>query len=157
MFPLKRSQWLSQAVVALLLGLASVVMAGPPLPEIPKGKGEQCVEPTQDIRKNHMNYLLHHRDETMHRGIRTKRHSLKQCIECHVQPDANGVYPQVGTKEHFCSSCHIYAAVKVDCFQCHAGRPDSKSPSTAIGKGLNDEVSMNPHIAARPSSEGVVK
>ena len=114
-----------------LVGLA-LVTAAPPgaagegnplLPEIVRGKGEQCVEPTDVMRRDHMEFILHQRDETMHRGIRTSRHSLKECIECHVQTDSEGEYIPIDDPKQFCSSCHEYASVRMDCFQCHATTP----------------------------------
>ncbi len=113
------------ALLVLVMGVvvSTTLMAGAPLPEIPKGKGEKCVEPTEVMRKSHMNFILHQRDETMHFGIRTKKHSLKECISCHVQPDENGKYPDIHSRKHFCNSCHSYAAVSIDCFQCHATHP----------------------------------
>jgi hypothetical protein len=81
-----------------------------------------------------MKYILHQRDETMHQGIRTKQHSLEECIDCHVSsaPDA----PRASSEQHFCNSCHSYAAVRIDCFECHADRPSAKP-----GK-----LSMNPAV-----------
>ena len=108
--------------LGLLLSL-SVAQAGNLMPDVPKGKGEQCVEPTADMRKNHMEFILHQRDETMRRGIRTSKHSLKECIECHNAPDSNGKVAHISSDEHFCSSCHTYSAVNVDCFECHADKP----------------------------------
>lgn len=80
-----------------------------------------CVEPTDEMRANHMEYILDQRDATMHEGIRTKQYSLVQCINCHVSdaPDA----PRYDSEKHFCNSCHTYASVSIDCFQCHADRP----------------------------------
>ena len=68
---------------------------------------------------------MHQRDETVHRGIRTRKHSLKECIECHVQRDDAGSTIPVDAPGQFCQSCHEYAAVSMDCFQCHATTPDS--------------------------------
>lgn len=92
---------------------------------VPTPKGEQCVEPIADMRANHMKYLLHKRDKTMHEGIRTKQHSLVQCINCHATPGNNGKIDRVFDKEgqHFCATCHRAASVKLDCFECHADRP----------------------------------
>ncbi|MEZ5540815.1 MAG: sulfur reduction protein DsrJ [Pseudomonadota bacterium] len=105
------------------------------LPVIPPAQSrfsaeQGCVEPTEDMRKNHMEYILHQRDETMHEGIRSSRHSLVDCINCHVSaaPDA----PRVTSKEHFCKSCHSYAAVQIDCFQCHADRPEQSDPHRVV-------------------------
>lgn len=110
----------------LLLAFTSPLWAGAPLPDIPKGKGEQCVEDTKIMRKNHMEMLFHQRDDTMRRGIRTKKHSLKECIACHVVNDSNNQAISVANPKHFCRECHDYAAVKIDCFDCHASKPARK-------------------------------
>ena len=91
-----------------------------PKPVIEAGKGEKCVESTEFMRRNHMELLKHQRDETMHNGIRTRSYSLKGCIECHASRKTNSV---IGTDQNFCQSCHSYAAVKLDCFECHASKP----------------------------------
>ena len=114
-------------VLGMLLGVVTPGQAADSLlPEIPEAQArfseaQGCVEPTDDMRVNHMQYILHQRDQTMYEGIRTRQHSLVECINCHVSdaPDA----PRVDSEEHFCNSCHTYAAVSVDCFQCHADRP----------------------------------
>jgi hypothetical protein len=114
-------------VTGLLLGMVMPGYAGDSLlPDIPQAQDrysdtQGCVEPTAEMRKNHMEYILHQRDETMYRGIRTRQYSLAECINCHVSdaPDA----PRISSEEHFCNSCHTYAAVSIDCFQCHADRP----------------------------------
>lgn len=116
--------FLSATTLAALM-LSAVLFADVPKPVIPPAKGEQCVEPTDVIRKNHMKFLMHQRDDTVLHGIRTKKHSLVECINCHVQPDETGAYPEITSKEHFCNSCHSYASVKVDCFQCHMSKPES--------------------------------
>jgi len=118
--------------VSLLLALPLTSQAGDLLPSIPKGKGDKCVEPTADMRINHMEYILHQRDDTMRRGIRTSKHSLKECIECHNAPAKDGKVARVGNKEHFCSSCHIYSAVKVDCFECHTDKPENAQYRHAV-------------------------
>jgi hypothetical protein len=118
------------AVMGLALYSQSLVSRAdvpyPQVPEVPNAKAEQCVEPTEDMRRNHMEFILHQRDETMHRGIRTKKHSLKECINCHVNPDSDGTYPRVSSEKHFCASCHSYASVKIDCFECHSDVPETK-------------------------------
>jgi hypothetical protein len=109
-------------LAALLLPAFS--FADVSFPDIPKGKGDSCVAPTDVIRQTHMHLLLHKRDLTMHEGIRTKQYSLRECLNCHVQPKADGTYPSIESKEHFCNACHSYAAVTIDCFQCHSYKPD---------------------------------
>lgn len=89
-------------------------------------KGDKCVEDTEYMRKNHMHLLTHQRDKTVHQGIRTKRHSLNNCIECHASKINNSV---AASKENFCQACHSYTAIKLDCFECHATKPGSTTVS----------------------------
>ena len=130
---------LTKLLGGLLLSLA--VSAAEPtttsgnvsIPNPPKAKQnvsetQKCVEPIELIRRDHGHLLQHHRDETMHQGIRTTKHSLIACINCHVTQDENGNYPYITSSEHFCRSCHTYAAVTIDCFQCHATKPLESSP-----------------------------
>jgi hypothetical protein len=111
------------AAAAVLATAPALAGAEVPRPVIPEAEGEQCVEPTEVMRKEHFKFIKHQRDETVHEGIRSTEHSLKGCIDCHVQPNAAGEYPRVSSEEHFCQTCHAYAAVTIDCFQCHADRP----------------------------------
>ena len=149
-------------VTLALLGLASLLFtagaqAEPLLPEIPKGKGKQCVEPTPVMRRNHFEYILHQRTETLHEGIRTKKYSLVECINCHVVPNEKGEYPKFGSDEHFCSSCHNYASVHIDCFQCHADKPEVAYEGK-VGGYQHALGGSNPHHfankAAAPLSKG---
>lgn len=94
------------------------------LPELPRGAGENCVEPTELMRKNHMDYLIHQRDLTVYSGIRTPRHSLVGCVQCHVQRDDHGRFIPIDAPGQFCQSCHGFVGVKLDCFECHATQPD---------------------------------
>ncbi len=120
------------SLVLLMLAVAAPVSAADttrvPKPVIETGKGEQCVESTGFMRKNHMELLKHQRDETMHKGIRTRNHSLNGCIECHASRSNSSV---VGSDRNFCQSCHSYAAVKLDCFECHASKPKAAAGRAA--------------------------
>lgn len=123
-------------IVALaFLVLVSGAQADVPMPEISEGKGDACVRPTPDMRHNHMDYIKHKRDETMHRGIRTDQDSLKQCITCHAVKDDNGEFVRITDKRHFCASCHNYAAVSIDCFQCHTDTPRSTDIHEPLAQG----------------------
>jgi hypothetical protein len=124
--------------IYLLATLFTVVMlnitpvnAEVPSPTIPKGEGEKCVEPTDVMRRNHMKFILHQRDKTMHKGIRTKQYSFKECINCHVVKDENNQPVTHKSEKHFCNSCHSYASVQIDCFDCHASKP---TPRKTTGK-----------------------
>lgn len=87
---------------------------------IEKARGGQCVEEPAFMRRNHMKLLMHQRDDTLRRGIRTDKYSLKACIACHASQTSQSVNAEPG---NFCQSCHNYVAVKIDCFQCHANQP----------------------------------
>ena len=114
-------------LAAANLLLVGAALAGDPpaplIPAVPKAKGEACVEPTEVMRRSHMEFILHERDETVHGGIRGRKHSLQGCIDCHVSAKPDDSYPSAASEEHFCNACHAYAAVKIDCFECHADHP----------------------------------
>ncbi len=114
-----------KSILTALILIIAPAQAGVPVPDIPipQGKGDKCVEETPFMRTDHMELLLHQRDETVHNGIRTKKHSLKECINCHVVKGDDNVAVSYKNPKHFCNSCHTYAAVKIDCFECHASRP----------------------------------
>ena len=131
-------------------------------------KGNKCVRDVEYMRRNHMDLLMHHRDETMHKGIRTTQYSLKNCIECHASKKNNSV---IGSNENFCQGCHSYAAVKLDCFECHSSKPKAASgdalhpivaPSAQPeGKDKQSDLSgkmrwqMQPKLASLNKGEGV--
>ena len=76
--------------------------------------------------------LKHKRDLTVHEGDRQPEASLKECVSCHAVPGADGVPVTVADPKHFCRSCHDYAAVQIDCFECHASRPEAATATGAI-------------------------
>tara|TARA_B100001971_G_scaffold79415_1_gene73149 strand:+ start:597 stop:1025 length:429 start_codon:yes stop_codon:yes gene_type:complete len=126
-------KWLSCAMrvvvmtIALSLGTSVIeVYAEVSQPVFPSARGEQCVEPVDIMRRDHFEFLKHQRDKTVREGIRTPRHSLAGCIDCHADKDAQGRFVPVNAKGQFCQSCHVYAAVKIDCFSCHAARPSER-------------------------------
>jgi len=100
-----------------------------PLPVHSVAEGDKCVEPTEEMRRNHMEKILHQRDLTMHEGIRTKQHSLKNCVNCHADPKTNSVLG----KDGFCESCHRYAAVRIDCFSCHTDKRETAGGAAPAG------------------------
>jgi hypothetical protein len=93
-------------------------------------KTGKCVRDTAFMRRNHMGLLKHKRDLTMRKGVRTQDSSLQNCINCHVTKDAAGKAIKVSNRKHFCAACHTFAAVKLDCFECHRSTPN-KAEGTA--------------------------
>lgn len=133
--------------LAAALVLPIIVQADSLLPELPKAKKKYseetlCVEPVEEMQKNHMSYILDQRDETLRKGIRTKQHSLQECINCHNAPADDGKVARAEESEHFCSTCHVYAAVSIDCFSCHSDKPQNTQyrhslSATELSKHLN--------------------
>ncbi len=124
---------LTTLLTAAILVLPSATAPAGDAPWLPKparGQGEKCVADTDWMRRNHMTMLMHQRDDTVYDGIRTKRFSLKGCIECHAVKAADGKPVTVASPTHFCRTCHDYAAVRVDCFECHASRPEATATTT---------------------------
>jgi len=133
--------------LVVLVGLTALPMlsnAGDLGPTPPKAKmnfseNSKCVKPIDDIRRNHMELLKHKRDLTLREGVRTKTDSLVECIDCHVTPNEKGEYARISEDGHFCSSCHNYAGVSIDCFDCHSDLPEDAA------KHMHSLNKKNPH------------
>jgi len=108
---------------AMIVALPASAAEGPasrvPTPVVAISAPGQCVEDTQFMLRNHMELLKHHRDQTVHQGVRTTQHSLANCVACHASKETGRV---TGSKDAFCESCHRFAAVSLDCFECHSDR-----------------------------------
>ncbi|MCU7922998.1 MAG: sulfur reduction protein DsrJ [Candidatus Thiodiazotropha sp. (ex Dulcina madagascariensis)] len=94
---------------------------------------ERCVAPTDVMRRNHMDFLRHGRDDTVLRGVRGLEYSLAECIDCHASTDASGKAVSVADEGEFCQACHGYVAVSPACFQCHRTTPDSAAGRESLG------------------------
>ncbi len=81
-----------------------------------------CVAPTDDMRRNHMNYIKHQRVRTVHEGVRGSKFSLVGCVDCHAAVESGKPLP-INSQGQFCKGCHDFASVSIDCFQCHRGIP----------------------------------
>jgi uncharacterized membrane protein len=117
--------------VALVLALVLAVTAAAAQPVIGRAtKGAQCVADPVFMRRNHMDLMKHQRNDTVHAGMRSGKFSLKGCVECHASRTTGSVATGPGD---FCVSCHSYAAVQIDCFECHASKPGAPGIATAPG------------------------
>ena len=106
---------------------------------------ESCVEPTDFMRRNHMEVIKHQRDETVHGGIRSTKHSLAGCIECHVGYESAGAAIPVNDDQQFCGACHRFAAVGLNCFDCHATVPTA-APQSALIPGATGSFAWHPTV-----------
>lgn len=157
-----RRYWL---IILALLAMPVLVTAGrawagepaparTPMPAPAKGKGEHCVAPVEWMRRNHMMALKHQRDQTVHEGERGAKFSLKDCVSCHAVSGNDGRPVSVSDPKHFCRSCHDYAAVHIDCFECHASRPGEDDGSTqnkgaALSGSAADIAALEHYIESR--------
>ena len=55
----------------MILSFGASSIADVNLPSYPKGRGEYCVEPTDVMRRDHFEYLMHHRQISGHLGVRS--------------------------------------------------------------------------------------
>ena len=131
---------LRKGALAIVAGCASIWLttavagAGDIVPKVPidKSKGS-CVLPGEQMRREHMNILLHRRDDTMFKGIRGGKAALSACLTCHmVKDEKTGKPVTVASPKHFCRVCHDYAAVKVDCWSCHKSVPEEASAQAML-------------------------
>lgn len=128
----RASAWLMLALAAALWWTtptqAQVRQLGrTPVPAVaPAASGTQCVVEPTVMRRTHMQLLKHQRDRTVHSGDRSSPVSLKACVDCHASPATRSV---AAAPTDFCQSCHSYAAVKIDCFECHSSHAGQQAAS----------------------------
>lgn len=125
------------------------------LPTIIIEKEGECVEPEDVMKRDHMKFILHQRDKTVHQGVRTDKYSLKNCVNCHANSKTNSVLG----KDGFCASCHSYAAVSIDCFSCHTSTAEknaAQDKASVDGKSPEHlgQVTTTPAIKQEPVSTG---
>jgi hypothetical protein len=138
-----RARGLHVAFACALVGVLSgglpalavdVVVSRVPKPVVAINAPGKCVEDTQFMLRNHMELLKHHRDQTVHQGVRTTQYSLANCVACHASKETGRV---TGSKDAFCESCHRYAAITLDCFECHTDKARTAvaavAPAASVG------------------------
>ena len=95
-----------------------------------------------------MDLLKHQRDRTVRAGVRGEKVHLNACIECHAGPGAGAAAGSaVGSPQAFCEGCHRYAAVKLDCFECHQPKPGSARPAAAARAFIAGTAASQPGAA----------
>ncbi len=153
-----RGSLIAVGLAGVLCALAAQAAGGGATYVIDGSKAAQlgsCVEPTDFMRRNHMEVIKHQRDETVHNGIRSTKHSLAGCIECHVSYGADNAPVPVNAEGQFCIACHEFAAVGMNCFGCHASVP-SFLDATAVENAALGALSWHPSFAMSvPETEGL--
>ncbi|EXJ14783.1 sulfur reduction protein DsrJ [Imhoffiella purpurea] len=90
---------------------------------------DACVEPTERMRRMHFEFIKHQRIATVHQGIRGTKYSLAGCVDCHISYDEQRQPQPIDRPDQFCGACHAYAAVDLNCFDCHASVPNRSEDS----------------------------
>lgn len=132
----------------LWLAMPTSVSAGASKPVIKIENPGECIAPAEEMRRNHMEMLKHQRDRTMRQGIRGEKASLNECINCHASQKTGSVLGEGG----FCQECHSFAAVKLDCWDCHqpkaghpkAGQPKAEHPAGSADSGQPVAAGVKP-------------
>jgi [DsrC]-trisulfide reductase subunit J len=113
------------AALALIAALTvpAGVLAGVDKPILEKASRGPCIAPPEVMRREHPDMLKHQRTVTVHQGVVDANVSLEKCVACHASKTTGSV---AASPQDFCESCHAYAGVRLDCFECHASRPEKK-------------------------------
>jgi hypothetical protein len=115
---------LRPAAVALVLAAsvaAGAFAAGDAAKTAPTATKAACVEDTAFMRRNHMDLLRHQSQRTVKDGVRTTKHSLAGCVDCHADKETGSVLGRnAAGREGFCAECHRTVAASPDCFECHS-------------------------------------
>jgi len=158
-------RWLRAGAFALgAFALAATASAADPAgrvakPSISVDRSTQCIDSPEVMRRTHMDMLKHQRDRTVRQGVRGEKVDLNRCIECHAGPGAGAAAGSaIGSPDAFCESCHRYAAVKLDCFECHQPRPGGAQPArsqagaSAQARAAHTARTLLDALAARPAT-----
>ncbi|MEW6044977.1 MAG: sulfate reduction electron transfer complex DsrMKJOP subunit DsrJ [Bacillota bacterium] len=124
-----------------VVGRTALNLGRPVIQALPE---RACVEPAAYMRTSHMQLLKQWRDQAIREGRRYyvagdgKRYEISlqnTCLRCHaganpagggIQAAADQVTVVQAGQSHFdepkfCATCHRYADVKPDCWNCHIG------------------------------------
>ncbi|NCA71223.1 MAG: sulfur reduction protein DsrJ [Sphingobacteriia bacterium] len=139
--------WALVAQVVLAADARTYVLAGSKAATL-----ASCVEPTDVMRRQHMQFIKHQRDETVHSGIRSSKHSLAGCVDCHVREEVSAGLVPIHHREEFCGACHAYTAVNMNCFDCHASVPNGPGAELAA-RAAHQAAGVHVTGEARPDGE----
>lgn len=140
--------WVLAAQAVLAAGAKTYVVEGSKAAAL-----ESCVEPTDLMRRKHMELIKHQRDETVHGGIRSTKHSLAGCVDCHIRHETGGAPTPIHQRSEFCGACHAYTAVNLNCFDCHAAVPRGPGADRAA-QAAHQAVGSLPSVQVGPEGEG---
>jgi hypothetical protein len=144
----------------LALAVQAEDVGGYVLPGSEAAELDSCVEDTEVMRRQHFELIQHQRDVTVYSGIRSTKHSLSGCVSCHVVHRPDGEPVPIHDDGQFCEACHAYAAVDMNCFDCHATVPAGEAWNRAQQAAhiteqraeLAQAAGQSPHAVSREDS-----
>ena len=115
-------------------------------PAIPHGKGERCIADRDVMRRDHMRMLLSYRHQAVRDGAHQPQHGIDDCVSCHAVKGADGGSVGIDSPQHFCRVCHDYAAVRIDCFECHPSRPQAQPVRSGRAQTGSDVAALEHYL-----------
>jgi hypothetical protein len=122
----RATRWL--VAVLACAGVAAALAQGGrvALPVLEVDPETTCVAPPDVMRRMHMHMLEHRSNLTVLQGVRGGDQALTRCLECHANRATGAA---VGSRDAFCQACHDFVGVKLNCFECHQGKPGAAARS----------------------------
>ena len=121
--------WTAVVLLLALLGPPAVIAAAQVgkdgVRPVPRFAGLVDAHRTDDstvMIRFHPKFLLTHRAAVVRQGEQAPNDNIERCVSCHAVNGADGTPVAYDDPKHFCGSCHLRAAVAVDCFECHNSR-----------------------------------
>ena len=87
-------------------------------PEISKLTEQQCIEPVEYMRANHMLLLEDWRNVVVREGFSRYESSAGQVYEMSLEDSCFSCH---SNRAEFCASCHDYVGIDPNCWSCHDG------------------------------------
>lgn len=103
------------AVIALPVWIASA--RGAKTAVLPRATGESCVEPPEQMRKQHPALLATWRERVVRFGDRVHDKADGSSVRISLTGTCLGCH---GNATQFCDQCHARSAVTLSCWGCHA-------------------------------------
>ena len=78
--------------------------------------GQRCIEPREEMRKNHPALLANWRERAVRLGERLHHSDAGLDVRISLTGTCLGCH---GKATEFCDKCHAQSAVALSCWQCH--------------------------------------
>ena len=109
--------WLIVAGVTLTIPTWLLSSHGKSIERPATPRATACVEPAEEMRKNHPELLAEWRERVVRSGDRVYHSSRGTDVRISLTGTCLGCH---GSAAEFCNKCHTQTAVALTCWQCHA-------------------------------------